>query len=133
MSCQQKKAPKEIKIIDAVPANFEMYKTSEMAELMRLMLAKNTELRKQIIDGEEIGDFNEKYLKIHSAKMTDVSQRDETYPTFAKHFEQMQKEIFSVEKAKRKEQFNNTVNACIACHQDRCTGPIPRIEKLRIQ
>lgn len=132
VNCQQEKASKKIKIVDAVPANFEMYKTSEMVELMRTMLAKNKELREKIIKGEDIGDFNEAYLKIHSAKMTDPSQKDETYPTFAKHFEQMQKEIFLVEKNKQKEQFNNTINACIACHKDRCTGPIPRIKKLTI-
>lgn len=133
IGCQEKKETKKIKIVDKVPANFEMYKTSEMALLMRTMLAKNNELRKQIINGEDIGDFNEAYLKIHSAKMTDSSQRDETYPTYAKHFEQMQKDLFEVQESQRKAQFNRTVNACIACHQDRCTGPIPRIKKLLIK
>lgn len=132
VSCQAKKTSKEIKIIDEVPTNFEMYKTSEMAGLMRTMLAKNKELRQQIINGEEIGDFNEAYLKIHTAKLTDSSDLDETFPTFAKHFAEMQKEIFTVSSAEQKDQFNRAVDACIACHKDRCTGPIPRIEKLRI-
>ncbi|TYP99455.1 hypothetical protein C7447_10151 [Tenacibaculum adriaticum] len=132
VSCQNKKATKKIKVINEVPANFEMYKTSEMAGLMRTMLAKNKELRQQIINGEEIGDFNEAYLKIHTEKLTDSSDLDETFPTFAKHFADMQKEIFEVSSAEQKEQFNRTVDACIACHKDRCTGPIPRIEKLRI-
>lgn len=133
MSCEQKKSAKKINIISEVPSNFEMYKTSEMSELMRTMLQKNNELREQIIKGEDIGDFNEAYLKIHTAKMTDASQRDETYPAFAKYFEEMQKEIFSVNKEMQKEQFNKAVNACIACHQDRCVGPIPRIQKLKIK
>lgn len=132
-SCQSKKKPKEIKIVEAVPSNFKMYKTSEMADLMRTMLAKNNELRQQILNGEDIGDFNEAYLKIHTAKMTDASQRDATYPTFAKHFEQMQKDLFEVEESRRKAQFNRTVDACIACHQDRCAGPIPRIKKLYLK
>lgn len=120
-------------IIDKVPAKFKMYKTTEMANLMRLMLAENDELRKQIINGQDIGSFNDEYLKIHVAKMTDTSQKDATYSTFAKHFVQMQQSIYLVDRVKRKEQFNNMVNACVACHRDRCSGPIPRIQKLLIE
>lgn len=130
--CQVNKREKEIQVVSVIPANFKMYKTSEMAELMRTMLVRNDELRGKIINGEDIGDFDEEYLKIHTAKLTDVSQKDATYPTFAKHFEQMQKEIFLVDKPNRKEQFNSAINACVACHRDRCTGPIPRIKKLLI-
>lgn len=132
LSCQPNKSSKKIKITSEVPANFEMYKTSEMAALMRKMLAKNKTLRQQIIEGEEIGDFNEAYLKVHTAKLTDDGHRDETFPTFANHFVKMQQELFEVEKGKQKAQFNRIVEACIACHQDRCTGPIPRIKKLLI-
>ena len=109
-----------------------MYQPSEMSLLMREMLKSNQELRKKIIANEDIGDFNEAFLKIHTAKLTDNSKYDETYATYAKHFEQMQKAIFTVAKEKRKEQFNSAVNACVACHTNRCTGPIPRIQKLAI-
>lgn len=132
LSCQTSKPSKKIKIVSEVPANFEMYKTSEMAALMRKMLEKNKVLRQQIIAGEEIGDFNEAYLEVHTAKLTDDGHRDETYPTFANHFVKMQQEVFEVAKSDRKKQFNEAINACVACHQDRCTGPIPRIKKLLI-
>lgn len=132
MSCQEKKSTKKVKIVSEVPSKFEMYKTSEMAELMRTMLAKNKKLRAQIINGEDIGDFNEAYLKVHTAQLTDSTDLDETYPTYAKHFVQMQQDIFTVDKSERKEQFNNAINACVSCHQDRCAGPIPRIKKLLI-
>lgn len=132
MSCQEKKSTKKVKIVSEVPSKFEMYKTSEMAELMRTMLAKNKKLREQIVNGEDIGDFNEAYLKVHTAQLTDSTDLDETYPTYAKHFVQMQQDIFTVEKSERKEQFNNAINACVACHQNRCAGPIPRIQKLLI-
>lgn len=133
LNCQDKKTKKEIKIVDAVPSNFEMYKTSEMAQLMRTMLAKNKMLRQQIVNGEDIGDFNEEYLKVHTARLTDSADFDATYPSFAKHFVQMQKDIFEVQESDRKAQFNRSIDACIACHQDRCTGPIPRIKKLMIE
>lgn len=133
LNCEDKKVKKEIKIVNTVPSNFQMYKTSEMAELMRTMLAKNKELRQQIINGEDIGDFNQAYLKVHTAQLTDSTDLDETYPAFANHFVEMQQEIFEVDESERKAQFNNAINACVSCHQDRCAGPIPRIKKLLIK
>ena len=132
MNCQTEKGSKKIKIVDKVPANFQMYKTSEMAGLMRLMYAGNTKIREQIIAGNEIEDFNETYLKIHTSKLTDVSDLDENFSTFANFFIENQKELFEVDKDDRKNQFNKTIQACIACHKDRCAGPIPRIKKLII-
>lgn len=132
VGCQSKEEKKQIKIVSKVPSNFQMYKTSEMAELMRTMLSENKKLREKIVAGESIGDFNKAFIEIHTAKFTDSSDFDATYPTFANHFIEMQKEIFNLEKGDRKNQFNKAVQACVACHKDRCTGPIPRIEKLLI-
>lgn len=132
MNCEAKKSSKKIKIVDEVPTSFEMYKTSEMASLMRTMLAENNKLRQKIIEGKDIGDFNKEYLKIHTAELTDTADLDRTYPAFAEYFLQMQKDIYEVAESDRKAQFNNSIDACIACHQDRCAGPIPRIRKLKI-
>lgn len=132
LSCQTQKETKKIKIIKKVPSKFQMYKTSEMAELMRNMLAKNKEVRTQIIQGEEIGDFNKEYIKIHTAKLTDSTDLDENFLIYANHFEKMHRKLFEVSKEERKEQFNDAINSCIACHQMKCRGPIPRIKKLLI-
>lgn len=133
VSCQTKKETQKIKIVKEVPSNFQMYKTSEMAELMRNMLAKNKEVRAKIIEGEEIGDFNKEYIKIHTAKLTDSTDLDETFLTFAKYFEREHRALFEVSKEGRKEQYNNAIESCVACHQVKCRGPIPRIEKLLIK
>ena len=132
IGCQSKEEKKQIKIVSKIPSNFQMYKTSEMAELMRTMLSENKKLRESIITGDSSGDCNKEFLEIHTAKFTDSSDFDATYLTFANHFIEMQKGIFNIEKVDRKDQFNKAVQACIACHKDRCTGPIPRIEKLLI-
>ncbi|WP_237274709.1 hypothetical protein [Tenacibaculum ovolyticum] len=132
MSCEAKKTKSKIKIVDKVPASFKMYKTSEMANLMRLMYAENMQVRQQIIEGEEIADFNKAYLKIHTAKLTDVSDLDDTFATFATFFIETQKNLNQVSKDARKSEFNKIVAACIACHKDKCAGPIPRIKKLII-
>lgn len=120
-------------IINTVPNNFDMYKASEMAELMRTMLAENKKLKELIINEKSIGNFNKEYLKIHTAKLTDSTDFDNVYSVFANHFIQTQKDVFSVKKSDRKEQFNTMVNSCIACHTAKCTGPIPRIQKLKIK
>lgn len=132
ISCKPKKEAEKIKVVDKVPDSFQMYKASEMAALMRTMLAENKKLRTQIIQGENIGAFNKIYLKIHTATLTDSTDLDATYPAFANHFIKKQKEVFEVAKNKQKEQFNAMVNACVVCHQNRCAGPIPRINKLKI-
>ena len=127
------KKTKKVTITKEIPASFQMYKTSEMAELMRTMLAENQIVKQQIEQNKPIGNFNEAYLKIHTALLTDSKAKDETFNTYATHFIAMQKEVFQVAKQARAKQFNEMVNACVACHQNRCTGPIPRIEKLRIK
>lgn len=133
IACETKKATKEIEITTKVPANFQMYKTSEMAVLMRKLYSSNKKIKKQIINNDEIGDFNEAFLKIHTATLTDSTAFDESYATYANHFIKTQKELFAVPKEERKEQFNAVLDACISCHKDRCTGPIPKIERLRIR
>lgn len=120
-------------IINTVPNSFDMYKASEMAELMRTMLAENKKLKELIINKKDIGSFNKEYLKIHTAKLTDSTDFDDVYSVFANHFIQAQKNVFLTEKVNRKKQFNSMVNSCIACHTAKCTGPIPRIQKLKIK
>ncbi len=130
-NCQQKK--QKVTIVQEVPTNFDMYKTSEMADLMRTMLAKNKELKHKIEQNKSIGAFDSIYYGVHTAQLTDSTDLDATYSTFANHFLKMQQDIFEVASEKQEQQFNAMVDACIACHKDRCTGPIPRIEKLRIK
>ncbi len=110
-----------------------MYKTSEMANLMRTMLAKNKALKQQIIKGKDIGSFDSDFIEIHTATLTDSTDLDTSFTVFANHFLKMQKDVFSVTKKERKKQFNKAIKACISCHQDRCSGPIPRIQKLIIK
>lgn len=133
INCKGKQATPKIKIINNVPESFTMYKTSEMANLMRIMLAKNKALGQQIIKGKDIGSFNSDFFKIHTATLTDSTDLDASFTVFANHFLQMQQEVFLVTKKERKKQFNKVIDACISCHQDRCSGPIPRIRKLIIK
>lgn len=111
-----------------------MYKYSEMALLMEQMFVENEQLKAKIEKGEELGDFNKEYLKIHSAVLTDPDDRNDTFEAFSKALLINQEAIYGSENAdETKLNFNKMVQTCIACHETTCIGPIPRIEKLRIK
>ncbi|CAM3701702.1 hypothetical protein FLGE108171_11135 [Flavobacterium gelidilacus] len=114
-----------------VDDGFEMYEMSEMAALMEQMYVDNQRLKEKIIKGDTIGEFPQHFLKIHESVMTNKQVRDTFFKKQAKIFIDSQELIYKDPK-NAKEHFNNGVDACIACHQQKCSGPIPRIKKLYI-
>lgn len=110
-----------------------MYQFSEMALLMEEMYKFNEDLKVKIINNEDLGEFTDKFLNIHSAVLTDPKDRNGSFEIFSKAFIENQQAIFSVERTNAKEQFNTMVNSCVACHKTTCLGPIPKIEKLLIK
>ena len=125
IGCAEKKqeAPKEELI---------MYECSEMALLMEQMFEENMVLKERIKKGEELGVFNSEYIKMHTAEMTDPKDRTEEFEAYSKVFLEAQERIYNEDETRRVQAFNGMVNSCVACHKLSCTGPIPRIEKLRI-
>ena len=134
-ACSKKK--EEVKVTApeqpaAAKKEFKMYEASEMASLMELMYADNMNLKQRIEDGESPGDFPEHFAKIHSAAMTDESENDAFFKEQAKVFLENQKLVYS-DPSNAREHFNKAVSSCIACHEQKCEGPIPRIKKLYIK
>lgn len=111
---------------------FEMYEMSEMAALMEQMYVDNQRLKDRIIKGDTIGKFPQHFIKIHNAVMTDEHDKDAFFDEQAQKFIQAQELIYKDPK-NAKEHFNKGVDACIQCHQEKCSGPIPRIKKLYIK
>ena len=110
----------------------EMYEMTEMALLMEQMYVDNKRLKERILNGEPIGKFPEYFTKIHTAKMTDEGENDDFFKQQAKKYITAQQLIYEDSK-NAKEHFNNGVDACIKCHEQKCGGPIPRIKKLYIK
>jgi hypothetical protein len=137
-SCQKKESkPKEKKAEkEQCPPTggkkLEMYQMSEMAALMEQMYVDNQRLKERIQKGDTIGQFPQHFLKIHKAVMTDESDNDTFFKQQAAKFIKAQEMIYKDPK-NAKEHFNNGVDACIQCHQQKCGGPIPRIKKLYIK
>jgi len=128
-SCTNKKEncvlPKEEK-------KFEMYQMSEMAMLMEQMYADNERLKQRIIAGDSIGEFPQHFLKIHKAVMTDKQENDDFFKSHATMFIASQELIYK-DPNHAKEHFNASIDACVACHEVKCGGPIVRIKKLYIK
>ncbi len=117
---------------DAKSKDFQMYEMSEMAALMEQMYVDNQRLKDRIIKGDTIGQFPSHFMKIHNAVMTDESDNDAFFKEQAAKFIKAQELIYKDPK-NAKEHFNNGVDACIACHKQKCGGPIPKIKKLYIK
>ncbi|WP_431165917.1 hypothetical protein [Tenacibaculum halocynthiae] len=110
-----------------------MYKQSEMAALMNTMYHVNLDLKEKILKGQIPDSFPERYLKIHTATLTDSTDRTSSFKQFSNLYIQNMKKVYTSSKDSLTTNFNQAVNSCIACHQTTCTGPIPRIKKLLIK
>ena len=111
---------------------FKMYEMSEMAALMEQMYVDNQRPKERIITGDTIGTFPEHILKMHSSAMTDPSENDAFFKEQAAKFIAAQRKIYADPK-NAKQHFNDAVQSCVACHEQKCEGPIPRIKKLYIK
>ncbi|MDY7395791.1 hypothetical protein UMM65_11090 [Aureibaculum sp. 2210JD6-5] len=110
----------------------QMYEPSEMALLMRQMYEFNKLTKTKIINKDSLFAFPEEFINIHKAAMTNPDERDAEFDSLAIEFVKFQKATFSTESDSTAYYFNQSVNSCIACHQTRCTGPVPKIKKLLI-
>jgi cytochrome c553 len=135
IGCQQ---TKEINQEEAVTTkdtvakkSFDMYEMSEMALLMEQMYVDNQRLKERLEKGEPAGEFPSHFAKIHSAIMTDSTENDDFFKKQAKVFLEAQELIYK-EPAKAKEHYSNAIQACISCHEVKCSGPIVRIKKLQL-
>jgi cytochrome c553 len=130
-SCQKKAEEKTCPIEQKKQSKFKMYQMSEMSLLMEQMFADNMRLKTRIMSGEAVGKFPEHFDKIHQAEMTDPSENDDFFQEQADIYLASQHLIYD-DSAQAKKHFNTGVDACIKCHEAKCTGPIERIKKLYI-
>ena len=126
----------ETKTVSLKPANRDTTKypndDSELAWLMRQMYEDGEKIKLAVLNKQLPEDFREKFKNIHTATPTEASVKTEIFTNSAKAFEQTLDKFYA-EKENQVENFNLVVNACVACHQNYCPGPIKKIKKLTIQ
>ncbi|KGL58935.1 hypothetical protein [Polaribacter sp. Hel1_85] len=126
-SCK-KSETKEVVIIES-----KTVKQSEMAALMLKMYDKNLENKKLVLKGETPKDFPDEFLNIHTAQLTDPSNRNSQFNAFSDFYLYSFQKVFNAPKDSLVLKHNDAVNSCISCHETTCVGPIPRIKKLLIK
>ncbi|MDP5092903.1 MAG: hypothetical protein NWQ17_06310 [Polaribacter sp.] len=112
--------------------NVKIVKQSEMAALMLKMYEVNLENKSLILQGKQPQDFSKEFLKIHSATLTDPSDRNASFEGFSEFYLDTYQQLMTSSKDSLITNHNKTINSCIACHKTTCIGPIPRIKKLLI-
>ena len=127
IGCNLKKEQKE-----QITPKGNFYKQSEMAALMLLMYERNAENKKLILEGKQPKVFPKEFLKIHTAKLTDSTDRNGDFKTYSDYYLSTLRVVFETSKDSLKEKHNNVVNSCITCHKTTCVGPISKIKKLLI-
>lgn len=105
---------------------------SELAWLMRSMYEDGEKIKLAVQNKQLPEDFREKFKNIHTATPTDAAVKGEVFDTSATVFLQTLDKFYT-EKENQVENFNIVVNACVACHQNYCPGPIKKIKKLAIK
>lgn len=110
-----------------------MYHPSEMALLMRKMYEVNNVVKKQIIYKDSILPFPEEFSNIHTAVLTDPTERNSEFDSLANLYLKYQKDLLNTGNDSMVYFFNKSVKTCITCHETRCVGPLPKIKKLLIR
>ena len=109
-----------------------MYEPTEMALLMRKMYEVNRVVKTQIINKDSLLLYPEEFSTIHTAILTDPSERNKEFDSISKQFLLEQMAAFTSNSDSARYHFNKSINSCISCHETRCVGPIPKIMKLLI-
>ncbi|HHB78372.1 MAG TPA: hypothetical protein ENK85_03980 [Saprospiraceae bacterium] len=122
--------PKESEVTNPI-APLNPNGDSELALLMRKMEAHWKETRKILEDGQSIGETPQ-FGNMLTATPTDESMKDENFEGFARAYLSQINALGQANPEAQKQAYNNVVNACIVCHENSCSGPIPRIKKLLI-
>jgi hypothetical protein len=110
----------------------KVYKQSEMAALMLKMYEVNLENKQLILEGKLPENYPKEFSNIHTAKLTDSTDRNADFKIFSDYYLNTFQQVFITSKDSLKVKHNNTINSCISCHKTTCIGPIPKIKKLLI-
>jgi len=111
----------------------EMYQDSELAKLMRTMYSEHEGIKELIQKGEVPADFPESYKKMMSSEATPNMDIGEPFKAFASQYHTDMDSLKSSDSLNLVSNHNRVVQSCVTCHEQHCSGPIAKIEKLYIK
>lgn len=111
--------------------DFKTRPHSELAMLMLQMEQSHQDFKNQLEKGEKIQQLPMDYNLLLTSKPTFASDVDSVFFHYAKNYIKTANELVKAEN--QKEKYNQLVDACIQCHENKCGGPIVRIKKLYLK
>lgn len=69
--------------------------------------------------------------RLHTDTPTEAGKTDETYHAFADLFINAYK-TFELDTTGQVASYNAMIESCVACHQQKCPGPVKTIKKLKV-
>ena len=124
------------------PTRSGLYQASELALTMRDMAKDMESLRQKADEGTLTVEEVDALMQTHQAMASDAPTKPEDIkPSFAGYSEAYLSQLEDlrvaieqqVSREERLDAFNAAIATCVACHQDHCPGPIPRIQKIKVQ
>lgn len=111
-----------------------MYESKPLALLMLQMHEESADWKEAILKDSFNIEFPADFYGIYTVEATDSTVRNEVFMSQADVYLKAVKELVETSKEKKQvKKFNITIDACIACHQVFCQGPIDKIKKLYIE
>ena len=102
-----------------------------LAVLMREMYVDMEEIKEAVLDKEKLGAYLEKHRAMLTAEATDPKVRDSSFHIMAKayllHLERMEQSS----QGQMLENFQALQQSCVACHLQKCPGPLKKINTLK--
>lgn len=111
-----------------------MYESTPLALLMLDMHATSEDWKEMIKADSFNVEIPQDFYGIYTVEATDSNVRTEVFMSQADVYLKSVKELVETKKQKKQvKKFNTSIDACIACHQVFCQGPIDKIKKLYIE
>lgn len=104
---------------------------SELAVLMRLMLADLQSARADILEQRTPAPLLARHQKLRCSWPTEPHMRQGSFDVRAQALLAAEARL-DAQPQQARQGFAAVVESCVACHQESCEGPLPLIEALRL-
>ncbi|GAB5538883.1 MAG: hypothetical protein Salg2KO_09860 [Salibacteraceae bacterium] len=136
LSCTAESTTDKTEDVDSNPEGITVVngvERSELALTMRDMYDQMKLVRDSLKEGHSVKtNYLETYRSIHTDHATEPEKIDEAYHGLADNFIQKY-EAYERAEDNKIVAFNNMLDACLACHSNKCPGPIKAIKKLKLK
>jgi hypothetical protein len=103
-----------------------------MALMMRQMAANADTMKAKLLRGESVDSLSFPFIRFYLVEPTDKNVLEPQFYENANVFKIAHKAVFDHPKEQKK-YYNLMINACIGCHENYCSGPLRKINKMPIK